>query len=64
MTTPTRNDVLVSAVPGLTAAAPMASALGVATLGAMLILITAFAPLSAIHNAAHDSRHSYAVPCH
>jgi cobalt transporter subunit CbtB len=54
----------MTADPAETGTAPFAAALSVAVLGAVLILITAFAPLSAIHNAAHDSRHSYAVPCH
>lgn len=64
MSNHSRNDAVMPAAPALTAVAPLTAALGVALLGAMLILITAFAPLSAIHNAAHDSRHSYAVPCH
>jgi cobalt transporter subunit CbtB len=33
-------------------------------LGAALILFVGFAPLSAVHNAAHDTRHSAAFPCH
>lgn len=64
MSTSTRNDALMTAAPVLTAAPPFTAALSVALLGTTLILITAFAPLTAIHNAAHDSRHSYAVPCH
>jgi cobalt transporter subunit CbtB len=33
-------------------------------LGAVLVLSLGFAPIEAIHNAAHDSRHSLAFPCH
>jgi len=33
-------------------------------LGAFLIIGTGFAYSDAIHNAAHDSRHSFAFPCH
>jgi cobalt transporter subunit CbtB len=33
-------------------------------LGAFLIIGTGFAHSDAIHNAAHDSRHSFAFPCH
>jgi len=33
-------------------------------LGGMLVLIVGFAPISAIHNAAHDNRHTAAFPCH
>lgn len=33
-------------------------------LGAFLVLGTGFAHSDIIHNAAHDSRHSFAFPCH
>jgi cobalt transporter subunit CbtB len=33
-------------------------------LGAFLVLGAGFAPIAALHNAAHDSRHSFAFPCH
>lgn len=33
-------------------------------LGSFLVLGTGFAHSDAIHNAAHDSRHSFAFPCH
>jgi cobalt transporter subunit CbtB len=33
-------------------------------LGAFLLLGAGFAPISVVHNAAHDSRHSFAFPCH
>lgn len=32
--------------------------------GALLIALVGFAPISAVHNAAHDTRHSAAFPCH
>ena len=32
--------------------------------GLGFIFLVGFAPLSAIHNAAHDTRHSAAFPCH
>ena len=32
--------------------------------GAFLIFMTAFAKPEAVHSAAHDTRHSFAVPCH
>ena len=40
------------------------AALGVMAIGAMLVLVTAFAPLSVVHNAAHDTRHAIVAPCH
>lgn len=33
-------------------------------LGLGLIFLVGFAPISAVHNAAHDTRHASAFPCH
>jgi cobalt transporter subunit CbtB len=33
-------------------------------LGAFIVLSAGFAPIGAIHNAAHDARHAFAFPCH
>jgi cobalt transporter subunit CbtB len=33
-------------------------------LGILFIGITGFAPIDAIHNAAHNTRHSISFPCH
>ena len=41
-----------------------ASALLAAMLGVFLLYGVGFAYPSAIHNAAHDTRHGIAVPCH
>lgn len=46
-----RSDILAPAVLAL-------------LLGAFLVLGTGFAHSNTIHNAAHDSRHSFAFPCH
>ena len=35
-----------------------------ALFGALLIAGTGFAHTEAVHNAAHDTRHSLAFPCH
>jgi len=35
-----------------------------ALLGAFLIWGVGFSPIAALHNAAHDTRHSMAFPCH
>jgi cobalt transporter subunit CbtB len=32
--------------------------------GTVLIFLVGFAPMSAVHNAAHDTRHTAAFPCH
>jgi len=33
-------------------------------LGATLIYLAGFAPIEALHDGAHDARHSAAFPCH
>ena len=40
--------------------APIAAAI----LGAIVIYLAGFAPLEALHDGAHDARHSAAFPCH
>ena len=45
-------------------AAALAAPVVALLLGAFVLIGAGFAPLAAIHNAAHDSRHSFAFPCH
>lgn len=45
-------------------AAQRGAALGALLLGCALLFLVGFAPLPAVHNAAHDTRHSSAFPCH
>ena len=33
-------------------------------LGGAIILLVGFSHIDAVHNAAHDTRHSFAFPCH
>jgi cobalt transporter subunit CbtB len=33
-------------------------------LGFGFVFLVGFAPMSAVHNAAHDTRHTAAFPCH
>ncbi len=33
-------------------------------LGGFFLLGAGFAPIEAVHNAAHDTRHAFAFPCH
>jgi cobalt transporter subunit CbtB len=49
-----------------TAARPEAliAAVMAALLGLFLIWGVGFSPIAALHNAAHDTRHSLAFPCH
>ncbi|MFO0996866.1 MAG: CbtB-domain containing protein [Alphaproteobacteria bacterium] len=56
-----RTNELSSAVgAGSRAAAAVIAAL----LGTFIVLGVGFAHLETVHNAAHDTRHSFAFPCH
>lgn len=59
--------VELSANTGVEAAARSATliaAVMAALLGALVIWGVGFSPIDALHNAAHDTRHSMAFPCH
>ena len=47
-----------------TEAKPLAITAAVFAIGAALVLIAGFAETAAVHDAAHDTRHSLAFPCH
>lgn len=55
----TRQTVATAATP-----ATLIPALAAILLGVFLVLGTGFAHSNTIHNAAHDSRHALAFPCH
>ena len=40
------------------------NAIGAAFLGAVLIYVAGFLHAEAVHDGAHDARHSAALPCH
>ncbi|WP_207061029.1 CbtB domain-containing protein [Motiliproteus sp. SC1-56] len=40
------------------------SLLTLAGLGLVLVLLTGFTPLNAIHSTSHDVRHALGIPCH
>ena len=40
------------------------AALFAAVLGVVIVFAAGFAPSETMHNAAHDTRHSFAFPCH
>lgn len=42
----------------------MAIAIGASLLGLCLVYFAGFSHIEAVHNAAHDTRHSAAFPCH
>jgi len=42
----------------------VAPAIAALMVGAFLLLAAGFAQSNTLHNAAHDARHAFAVPCH
>ncbi len=61
MLSPTMSTT--AAVPTIKVATA-AQALLAAMLGATILWAVGFSHISAFHNAAHDTRHSNAFPCH
>lgn len=53
-----------SAAVGSTLAQRLTLAIGAGLLGALLVYFAGFSHIEAVHNAAHDTRHSAAFPCH
>jgi cobalt transporter subunit CbtB len=53
-----------STTPASNARERFTAALVALLLGAFLFLGVGFAPLPAVHDAAHDTRHGFAFPCH
>ncbi|MFJ3486958.1 CbtB-domain containing protein [Pseudomonas sp. NPDC090202] len=47
-----------------TLAQRLTSAVSAMILGACLVYFAGFSHIDAVHNAAHDTRHSSAFPCH
>jgi cobalt transporter subunit CbtB len=42
----------------------LTAGVGAMLMGTALLFLVGFAPMPAVHNAAHDTRHSAAFPCH
>ena len=53
-----------SATQGVRVSTNKLASLGAIMLGMGFVLMIGFSPISAVHNAAHDTRHSAAFPCH
>lgn len=53
-----------AAVPAISLATRIQAAMLAGGLGLVMLFGVAFAPVDVIHSAAHDTRHSIAVPCH
>lgn len=59
------SSVLSSATPSsLSLSQRIVLAIGSCLLGSVLIFFAGFSHIEALHNAAHDTRHSAAFPCH
>lgn len=56
-------SLIARPVAGRTATSTSACAFAF-LLGLGMVLLTGFSHLDAVHNAAHDTRHSLAFPCH
>jgi cobalt transporter subunit CbtB len=52
--------------PSVDTLAGQRAAVGLSSLvfGLVFVYFVGFAPISAVHNAAHDTRHTAAFPCH
>jgi cobalt transporter subunit CbtB len=59
----THVDTRPTSVPTVRSRA-LAPPIAAAILGVVIIWVVGFSPAEAIHNAAHDTRHSNAFPCH
>ena len=56
---PQGTDALTHTVSKRKLAALLAAALGL-----VIVFAAGLAPSEAVHNAAHDTRHSFSFPCH
>ncbi|MDQ7016888.1 MAG: CbtB-domain containing protein [Gammaproteobacteria bacterium] len=57
------NNTLSNAAP-LELDQAKVALLGSFLFGAVMMLLVGFLPTEAVHNAAHDTRHSVTFPCH
>ncbi|AOE83300.1 CbtB domain-containing protein [Pseudomonas sp. TCU-HL1] len=53
-----------SAASSSTLAQRLVLAIGASLIGLSLVYFAGFSHIEAVHNAAHDTRHSAAFPCH
>jgi len=59
------TDQTAAAAPSLQVRTrALTAALSAMAFGALIVAAVGFAGAMEIHNAAHDSRHSFAFPCH
>ncbi|MET0745392.1 MAG: CbtB-domain containing protein [Microvirga sp.] len=58
------NDTSLTLSPAVTSGSRLAQLGLAAVLGLFVVGFAGFSHISAVHNAAHDVRHSLAFPCH
>ena len=58
------NTQVAAGSPSVGRAKTLAAPLAAVALGALIIWLVGFSHVEAIHNAAHDTRHSHVFPCH
>lgn len=54
----------IASTTALASPAQLLPAFSMIAAGLALIFVVGFAPMAVAHNAAHDTRHSVAFPCH
>lgn len=64
MTVSTVTSAATSAAPSQAIARSGVQMAAAAILGMVILMGVGFAPMDVAHNAAHDTRHSFAFPCH
>jgi cobalt transporter subunit CbtB len=63
-TGPSSTDKSSASTTPATLAQRLTAAVCASILGACLVYFAGFSHIEAVHNAAHDTRHSAAFPCH
>ncbi|MGY8861538.1 MAG: CbtB domain-containing protein [Pseudomonadales bacterium] len=64
MITSTVTSTVNTAAPSRALAPASLQMAAAAILGMVVLMGVGFAPMDVAHNAAHDTRHSFAFPCH
>lgn len=59
-----QQNTAASAVSSSTSTSRLAQSLTAALLGLFIVGFVGFSQVEAVHNAAHDTRHANAFPCH
>ncbi len=60
----TQTSPLNQDISGVSTFAKKCQLFAAAMLGVGILLVVGFSPISEIHNATHDTRHSTGFPCH